>query len=617
MAHRWPDESQFSRVRLPVLDRACDCCNEETRTKTYKMRRIHTLEGPVRLVSEVTVCETEGCPGHYEPLKAEQEMMIAPPLWVLAWDAFAHLGHARLGRHLSVPEIRVELEDGYGISLSDDCIEDYIGRYQAIVAARQRDPEELRKHYESIDDVILTVDGLQPEKGHETLYTVRELNGKRVWFAATLLSSSHEEIEKLIIQAKEWAERLGKPIRAWMSDKQDAFVKGIAKVCPGVPHRYCQNHFLRDVAAPMLELDSHVKVQMRRKVRGLRTIEKEVLARQAGSVRGPEKEVPSEETDNVTSSGVINAGGSAPKPRAGGPEQCTGSNILTESTVATGSDSPALECSQCVTSPGETKQVPESDKVVLDYCTTVRGILNKNQGGPLDPPGLRMANGLKDVRESIQTNIDMQVGGMIERDLKRLVGCIDRGLELVAPDLEKIPGYVKGVTEIHRTLDPKKGKTEKRQARFQELQQRFEADADPVHQTMGEVMKSFEPGLFAGGDALGSLQDNLELERFFRLPKLHERKIHGHQHAGVRIVQEGPGLLLALDAHSSHRRPFTVEELRPYLGALPTAEEVEAVERRKIMRRATSRTALPGLLKDLERRYRSAIAEDQSRDSRI
>ena len=61
-----------------------------------------------------------------------------------------------------------------------------------------------------------------------------------------------------------------------MSDKQEAFVRGIAAEFPGVPHRYCANHGLRDVAEPVLDADSRAKVQMRRKVRGLRTIEREV-----------------------------------------------------------------------------------------------------------------------------------------------------------------------------------------------------------------------------------------------------------------------------------------------------------------------------------------------------
>jgi hypothetical protein len=105
----------------------------------------------------------------------------------------------------------------------------------------------------------LSIDGLQPEKGHETLYVVRELGRQRVWFAKPLLSSATTEIRPLIVQAKEWAERLGCRIRLWMSDKQDAFVSAIASVCPGVPHRYCSNHFLRDLAKPVLELDSHAK----------------------------------------------------------------------------------------------------------------------------------------------------------------------------------------------------------------------------------------------------------------------------------------------------------------------------------------------------------------------
>jgi hypothetical protein len=41
---------------------------------------------------------------------------------------------------------------------------------------------------------------------------------------------------------------LGTPVGLWMSDKQEAFVTGIAAEFPDVPHRYCDNHFLRDLA---------------------------------------------------------------------------------------------------------------------------------------------------------------------------------------------------------------------------------------------------------------------------------------------------------------------------------------------------------------------------------
>src|SRR5208283_6167785 len=39
------------------------------------------------------------------------------------------------------------------------------------------------------------------------------------------------------------------------------------------------------------------------------------------------------------------------------------------------------------------------------------GILNDDQGGPLQPPGLRMAEALGEVRDSIQRNLDEKKGG--------------------------------------------------------------------------------------------------------------------------------------------------------------------------------------------------------------
>src|SRR3954462_9716 len=117
-----------------------------------------------------------------------------------------------------------------------------------------------------------------------------------------------------------------------MSDRQDAFIKGIAAEFPDVPHRYCDNHFLRDLAQPVLDADSHAKVQMRKKVRGLRTIEQAVLARpQAGTSDGAPDDPPAT---------VVAATATADPP-------------------------PAV--------------VDPAGDVVLAYCATVRGILNDDQ----------------------------------------------------------------------------------------------------------------------------------------------------------------------------------------------------------------------------------------------
>jgi MULE transposase domain len=275
-------------------------------------------------------------------------------------------------RHWSVPQLQAELRDSFHIPLSDDAISASLRRYQIMVAARQQDAALMAAAYSQRDSLTLAIDGLQPEKGHETLYVVRELGAKRIWFAQALLSSAAEEVRGLVAKAKSWAEQMGKPVRLWMSDKQDAFVKAIAAEFPNVPHRYCQNHFLRDVAKPVLEADSHAKVKMRNKVRGLRAIEQEVLAERRAQAETEAAETEAAETEAA------------------------------ETAKESGQAKPAKE-------PGP---VPDgAGDVVLAYCSCVRGILNDGQGGPLHPPGLRMADALVEVRESLQKNLDAKKGG--------------------------------------------------------------------------------------------------------------------------------------------------------------------------------------------------------------
>lgn len=187
-----------------------------------------------------------------------------------------------------------------------------------------------------------------------------------------------------------------------------------------------------------------------------------------------------------------------------------------------------------------------------------------------------------------------------------MAGCIDRGLETVAADLPVIQGHVEVVRSIAETLDPVSGDCVAREARFSVLRDLLQASSDTVQQQMAKVLASFQPGLFAGGDAAEMPRDNLDLERWFRNPKGHERRIHGHHHAGVRIVLEGPTLIHALDAHLRHPQPLTAADLLPYRHASPPPCQLQALARRKVMRHARSSQQRPQLLAELETRYKNS-----------
>jgi len=269
-----------------------------------------------------------------------------------------------------------------------------------MLAARQQDPERLADAYRDMASLVLTIDGLQPEKGQATLDVVRELRRKRVGFAEPLLSSATPEGQRVIALARQWAERLDKPVGRWMSDKQDAFVQAIGTAFPTTPHRYGHNHFLRDVAKPVLELDSQSTVKMRSKVRGWRTIERRVLEDRRHTVAlepAPAPgSLPADETPRVA------------LPEAAAPEACARRDL------GVGQTANALDTTAGAVT-GDPDVQDEAGEVVLGYCAAVRGMLNDDQGGPLHPPGVRMSEALQEVRASLERTLQAQTGGVQSR----------------------------------------------------------------------------------------------------------------------------------------------------------------------------------------------------------
>ena len=97
--------------------------------------------------------------------------------------------------------------------------------WQSVTTVAQEDPK-LMVELQELGGIILAIDGIQPEKGNETVYLLREVRLGRVLVAANLLSTATGEIEKLIEQVKQ----LGVPIIGVVSDKQHS-------ICLAIKHQ--------------------------------------------------------------------------------------------------------------------------------------------------------------------------------------------------------------------------------------------------------------------------------------------------------------------------------------------------------------------------------------------
>ncbi len=122
--------------------------------------------------------------------------------------------------------------------------------------------------------VILALDGLQPDVGHEVLWVVREVISGEILVARALLSSSQEDLAVLLREAKEMLPA-EVAVSGIISDGQLSIRKAVVlQSLPHLPHQLCHFHYLREAAKPIYEADRHAKKELKKRIRGIRAIER-------------------------------------------------------------------------------------------------------------------------------------------------------------------------------------------------------------------------------------------------------------------------------------------------------------------------------------------------------
>lgn len=276
-----------SELRLEPLHDLCGACGERSWVAYHGTRTVATLRGLVRLRLVVRRCLNRGCELHLLPYRPEEEGTFALPQGEFGLDVIALVGALRHAEHRSVPEIHRELL-GRGVSVSERTVTNLLDRYEELVALRLSDRDRLREALKRQGLVILALDGLQPDVGHEVLWVVRECLSGEVLLARSLLSSKERDLAGLLEEVV--AELLeGVKIGGLISDGQHPIRRAVKRVLPSVPHQLCQFHYLREAAKEVYEADRHAKKELKKHVRGVRPIEHALEDRddeEADAVRG-------------------------------------------------------------------------------------------------------------------------------------------------------------------------------------------------------------------------------------------------------------------------------------------------------------------------------------------
>jgi Transposase, Mutator family len=258
----------------PNRDR-CWSCGGPLWVAYHNRRRLTFLDEVVQLTLVVRRCRTASCARYRRAYRPEEEGALALPHGEFGLDVIALVGQLRYREHRSVPEIHQEL-DKRGVMLAERTVTNLVERYEELVALRLTDQRRLRDRLTREGGVVLALDGMQPDVGHEVLWVIRDCLTGEPLLARSLLSATEADLAPLLREVKA---ALPVPILGVVSDGQTSIRNAVASALPGVPHQLCQFHYLREAARPISEADRHAKKELKKAVRGIRPIERAVEGR--------------------------------------------------------------------------------------------------------------------------------------------------------------------------------------------------------------------------------------------------------------------------------------------------------------------------------------------------
>lgn len=215
-------------------------------------------------------CPNADCPEKLRVYRSALADAQALPGFSFGLDIVALVGHLKLHQHQTVDEVHRGINErlaDYQISMSRRNVMYLFEAYSALLKAtaqNTRDPifQDWLGQVRLDGGFIVSIDGIQPDKGNETIYLVREVSTGRLLSAQNVTTSDTETIKQVLLPVL----ALGVPVIGSISDAQKSLIDAISALWPGVPHQTCQFHYLQEAARPIFEVDRGIRAKMRKNV---------------------------------------------------------------------------------------------------------------------------------------------------------------------------------------------------------------------------------------------------------------------------------------------------------------------------------------------------------------
>lgn len=247
--------------------RLCRVCQRVLKRSHILWRKsLIFLTGPEKVLSWAYRCPNPACPGAKEIYFSHEAESLHLKHRRYSRELVVSAGYRRFWQHQTTYEVHEWLTEDLKLAISERQVLNIMADFLALLRAAQ--PAKVYQKLQGLSNLIIGLDGMQPEKGNTSLYIVREEQIGLTLLAENLDDSTNAKLSKHLFEPlKALAKELDLKWQGVISDAQRSIRIAVTKSLPGVPHQVCQFHCLRDAGTPIFEADRGMKKRLKKALR--------------------------------------------------------------------------------------------------------------------------------------------------------------------------------------------------------------------------------------------------------------------------------------------------------------------------------------------------------------
>lgn len=253
--------------------KTCPACNTKlVRYATLSRKTIITLQGPLYLTHHGYRCPNSECFQTSRVFRSAVADSLALPGFTFGLDIVVWVGHTKLSEHQTLDEAHRLLSQklaAFELTISRREIMYLFEAYCQLLSTSQTRPGETEPDYlawlaqvEANGGLIISIDGIQPDKGNETVYLIRDVLTGRVLVAENVKNSDVQSLKALLAPVQ----KLPVPVLGTICDAQVSEIVALSESWPEIPHQICQFHYLKEASRPIFEQDRAMRAALRKDI---------------------------------------------------------------------------------------------------------------------------------------------------------------------------------------------------------------------------------------------------------------------------------------------------------------------------------------------------------------